>query len=246
MIKAILIDDESYIREDVRNKIKTNFSDDIVIISEASSVKEGIEAINNFKPDLIFLDIQLADGTGFDILTNCNYKNFEVIFITGYDYLAIKAIKIGALDYILKPVDEEEFIEAVNKALKNNQKENQLEKLVEISNDFFKGVEKKRVILKTSDTVYAIYEDDIIYCRSSGNYTTFYTQQLEKIMVSKPLKKIEEILSEDIFIRCHQSYIVNKKHVVKYLKNGVLIVHLDFKVPVSSRRKDYTLKKIFN
>jgi len=246
MIKAILIDDESYIREDIRNKIHTNFSDDIVIVSEASSVKEGIETINNFKPDILFLDIQLSDGTGFDILTKCTFKKFEVIFITGYDSLAIKAIKVGALDYILKPVDDEEFINAVNKALKNNQKENQLEKLVEISNDFFKGVEKKRVILKTSDTVYAIYEDDIIYCRSSGNYTTFYTQQMDKIMVSKPLKKIEEILSEEVFIRCHQSYIVNKKHVLKYNKNGVLIVHLDFKVPVSSRRKDYTLKKIFN
>ena len=246
MIKAILIDDESYIREDIRNKIHANFSNDIVIISEASSVKEGIEAINKFKPDILFLDIQLSDGTGFDILTKCDFKKLEVIFITGYDSLAIKAIKVGALDYILKPVDDEEFIEAVTKALKSNQKENQLEKLVEISSEYFKGVEKKRVILKTSDTVYAIYEDDIIYCRSSGNYTTFYTQQMEKIMVSKPLKKIEEILSEEVFIRCHQSYIVNKKHVLKYNKNGVLIVHLDFKVPVSSRRKDYTLRKIFN
>ena len=134
----------------------------------------------------------------------------------------------------------------VAKAIQNNSKENHLEKLIEVSSEYFKGVTKKRVILKTADTVYAIYEDDIIYCRSEGNYTTFYTQQMEKIVVSKSMKKIEEILTEDIFIRCHQSYIVNKKHVLKYNKKGVLIVHLDIKVPVSGRRKDYALKKIFN
>ncbi|PHS67155.1 MAG: DNA-binding response regulator [Flavobacterium sp.] len=246
MIKVILIDDESYIRDEIRKKISNYFSNELFIIAEADNVKSGIEVINTHKPDLLFLDIQLSDGTGFDILSKCDYKNFEVVFITGYDSLAIKAIKVGALDYILKPVDNNEFKDAVNKALNNRQNENQLEKLVEISSEYFKGVEKKRIILKTSDTVYAIYEDDIIYCRSNGNYTTFYTQQLDKIMVSKSLKKIEEILSSTIFIRCHQSYIVNKKHVLKYNKNGVLIVNLDFKVPVSSRRKEYTLKMIFN
>ncbi|MCF6306336.1 MAG: LytTR family DNA-binding domain-containing protein [Flavobacteriaceae bacterium] len=246
MIKAIIIDDEAFIRKDVKDKVETYFNNEIIIVSEAKSVKEAINLIDSIKPDLLFLDIQLSDGTGFDVLSSCVFKNFNVIFVTGYDSHAIKAIKVGALDYILKPVDDEEFKEAVNKALNNYQEENHLEKLIEISSEYFKGVEKKRIILKTSDTVYAIYEDDIIYCRSNGNYTTFYTQQLDKIMVSKPLKKIEEILSSTNFIRCHQSYIVNKKHVLKYNKNGVLIVNLDFKVPVSSRRKKYTLKMIFN
>lgn len=246
MIKAILIDDEAYIRKDIRYKIETYFSKEINIVAEADSVKTGLIAISKFEPDLLLLDIQLLDGTGFDLLTKSEYKNFEVIFITGYDNQAIKAIKVGALDYILKPVDDLEFKDAIHKALKNSKEDNQLEKLIEVSNDYFKGVEKKRVILKTSNTVYAIYEDDIVYCKSDGNYTTFYTQQLEKIVVSKPLKKIEEILSENIFIRCHQSYIVNKKHVLKYNKQGTLIVHLDIKIPVSSRRKNYALKKIFN
>ncbi len=246
MIKAILIDDEKYIREDVRNKLETYFSTEINIVAEADSVETGLIAIANFEPDLLLLDIHLLDGTGFDLLTKSENKNFEVIFITGYDNQAIKAIKVGALDYILKPVDDLEFKDAIHKALENNKEDNDLEKLIEVSNDYFKGVEKKRVILKTSDTVYAIYEDDIIYCRSQGNYTTIYTQQLEKIMVSKSIKKIEEILSENIFIRCHQSYIVNKKHVLKYKNNGVLVVHLDFKIPVSGRRKEYTLSKIFD
>jgi len=246
MIKALIIDNEAHIREDVREKLETFFKDEILVVGEAEGVRTGLQAIDLYNPDLLFLDIHMDDGTGFDLINQSQKKDFEVIFITGFDQHAIKAIRVGALDYIIKPVDDDEFREAAQKAIQNYEKENHLEKLIEISSEYFKGAEKKRVILKTTDTVYAIYEDDIIYCRSDGNYTTFYTQQMEKIVVSKPLKHIEEILSENVFIRCHQSYIVNKKHVLKYNKQGVLIVHLDFKVPVSSRRKDYALKKIFD
>jgi len=246
MIKAIIIDDEQHIREDVRSKVVSYFAKEIAIMAEAKSVEEALAAIATFEPDLLFLDVNLQDGTGFDVISRSEYKDFDVIFITGYDNHAIKAIKVGALDYILKPVADDEFEQAVAKAIKEARPADELGKLIEVSNDYFKGVEKKRVILKTADTVYAIYEDDIIYCRSEGNYTTFYTQQLEKIVVSKPLKQIEEVLTESDFIRCHQSYIVNKKHVLKYNKQGVLIVHLDFKIPVSSRRRDYALKRIFD
>lgn len=246
MIKSIIIDDEAHIRQDIRQKILEEFADSIAIVAEADSLASGVEMINKIKPDLVFLDIDLGDGNAFELLQQLEDKSFDIIFITGFDAHAIKAIKVGALDYILKPVDNDEFNMAVLKAIKNNEKENHLEKLIEVSTEYFRGVTKKRIILKTSDTVYAIYEDDILYCRSEGNYTTFYTQQMEKIVVSKSIKKIEELLTEDIFVRCHQSYIVNKKHVLKYNKKGVLIVHLDFKVPVSGRRKDFALKKIFD
>ncbi len=246
MIKAIIIEDEVAIREDLKEKIKLRFDNEIVIVTEVGTVKDGILAIDEQKPGLLFLDIHLSDGTSFDILEQVAYKNFAVIFITAYDQHAIKAIKVGALDFILKPVDSEELHQAIKKAITRLQKENHLEKLLEVSSEYFKGVENKRIILKTSDNVYAIYEDDILYCRSDGNYTTFYTQQLEKIVISKPIKKVEEILSENVFIRCHQSYIVNKKHVLKYNKKGVLIINLDVKIPVSSRRKDYALRRIFN
>ena len=215
MIKAILIDDEAHIRNDIREKLQTHFSEEISILDEAESVTKALDSIKTYEPHLLFLDVHLLDGTGFDLITKSDYKKFDVIFITGYDNHAIKAIKVGALDYILKPVDEDEFKDAVSKAISNHKKENHLEKLIEISSEYFQGVKKKRVILKTTDNVYAIYEDDIIYCKSDGNYTTFYTQQLEKIVVSKSLKKITEILSEDVFIRCHQSYIVNKKTCIE-------------------------------
>lgn len=246
MIRAIIIDDEAHVRLDIREKLAENFGKDIAIVAEAATVASGLEEISKFEPELILLDIHLPDGTGFDVMTQTAHKSAKVIFITGFDEHAIKAVKVGALDYLLKPVDGDEFKEAIQKALDNIEKDHDIENLIKISNEYFQGVKQKRIILKTADNVYAIYEDDILYCKSDGNYTTFYTQQLEKIVVSKPMKKIQEILSEDVFIRCHQSYIVNKKHVLKYNKQGVLVIHLDIKVPVSSRRKDYALKKIFD
>lgn len=246
MIKAILVDDEAYIRDNVKAKLGHYFNEDVEIVGEAESVASAIKIIEGKKPDLLFLDIHLTDGTSFDILNKLTNKNVDVIFITGFDAHAIKAIRIGALDYILKPIDDDEFREAVTKAIANSKEENNIEKLVEISNEYFHGVKKKRIILKTLNNVYAVYEDDILYCKSEGNYTTFYTQQSEKIVVSKPIKKIIELLSEDVFIRCHQSYIVNKKHVLRYNKQGILIVNFEYKVPVSSRRKDYVIERIFN
>lgn len=245
MIRAVLVDDEKYIRDYVREKISKYFNEDIEIVGEADSVASAIKIIEAEKPNLVFLDIHLTDGTSFNILNNLSAINFNIIFITGFDNHAIKAIKVGALDYILKPIDDEEFKEATNKAIESAIHDTDLEKLVEISSEYFEGVKKKRIILRTLDNVYAVYEDDILYCKSEGNYTTFYTQS-DQILISKPMKKIIELLSEDIFIRCHQSYIVNKKHVLRYNNQGVLIIGTETKVPVSSRRKDYVIEKIFS
>lgn len=245
MIKAILVDDEAYIRDDIRAKLLQYFDEDIEIVGEAENVKSAVKLIQDEKPNLLFLDIHLQDGTSFDILNSISNKDFDIIFITGYDNHAIKAIKVGALDYILKPIDDDEFKQAVIKAIENSKQDTDLEKLVEISSEYFQGVQKKRIVLKTLENVYVVYEDDISYCKSDGNYTTFYTQKSEKILVSKSIKKVLELLSEDIFVRCHQSYLVNKKHVVRYNKQGVLVMNSQVKVPVSSRRKDYVIDKIF-
>ncbi len=245
MIKAIIIDDEIYIRDIIKEKLIKYFNDDIEIVAVAGSVESAVTKIEEEKPDLLFLDIHLKEGTSFDILSKIAYKNFEIIFITGFDEHAIKAIKVGALDYILKPIDDLEFKEAVNKAILNSKKGDGIEKLVEVSEEYFKGVLKKRIILKTLEDVYIVYEDDILYCKSEGNYTTFYTRQSDEILISKPLKKILELLSENIFIRCHKSYLVNKNHVTRYNKQGKLIINTETQVPVSIRRKEYVIREIF-
>lgn len=246
MIKAIVIDDEQAVREDLIDRLQGFFSEDIVVVAEADNVQDGIKVIEKYKPDLLLLDIHLPPGTGFELLEQSTYKDFGLIFVTAYDQHAIKAIKVGALDYILKPVDSEEFNAAIRKVQENSNRATKLEKLIEISSEYFRKAEKKRVILRTAETVYVVNEDDILYCRSEGNYTTFYTRQIDKVVISKSIKQTQEILSEDVFIRCHQSFLVNKQHVLKYNKQGVLILPLDIKVPVSSRRKDYALEKIFN
>lgn len=246
MIRALIIDDELHIREDIRENICHSFSEHLTIVGEAASVQEGIEQIEKLLPDIVFLDIHLPDGTGFDILSKINYKEFDLIFITGFDHLAIKAIKVGALDYILKPIDDDEFKTAVFKAIKHSKKEKFLEKLIDVSKDYFDGAKKKRIVLKTSDTIYTICEDDILYCKSDGSYTTIYIHDSEKILASKSIKTIQELLSDSIFIRCHQSYLVNKEYVRKYDLKGSLILSTNHKVPVSGRLKDASLKRIFN
>ncbi|WP_442266222.1 LytR/AlgR family response regulator transcription factor [Tenacibaculum sp. ZS6-P6] len=246
MIKAIIIDDEEHVRVDINKKIQQNFYNKINVTGEASNVDDAVLIIEKEKPDLLFLDVNLGQQTAFNILNQLAYKDFEIIFITGYDKHAIKAIKVGALDYILKPIDDEEFVKAVERAILQNTRTNELEKSIEVTNDFFNEIStNKRIVLKTADTVFAIHEDDILYCKSDGNYTTFYTAITDKIVITKSAKKVEELLSEQKFIRCHQSYLVNKKHVIKYNKKGFLVLKNEIKIPVSSRRKDYTLDKIF-
>ncbi len=245
MIKAIVVDDEAHVRENIKSKISIFFSGEIDVVGEADSVSTAIKVIEDSKPNLLFLDVHIKEGTSFDVLFKLLNKNFDIIFITGFDEHAIKAIKIGALDYILKPIDELELKKAINKAIANSRKENDIEKLVEISREYFQGVKNKRIILKTLENVYVVYENDILYCKSDGNYTTIYTHQKEKIVISKPIKKIIELLSKDIFVRCHQSYIVNKKYVTRYNKQGVLIMNSEDKIPVSSRRKEYVIEEIF-
>ncbi len=245
MIRAIVIDDESLMREEVKKRIAGFFPKDIAIVAEAGNVLDALEIITKFEPELVFLDVHLTDGTGFDVIEKTNFKDFKVIFITGFDTNAIKAIRVGALDYILKPIADDEFKDAVQKAIDNKAKENGLDTSITISQDHYRGINQKRIVLKTTDGVYAVQEDDILYCHSEGNYTTVYTQTQGKILVSNHLKKIEELLPVQLFVRCHQSFIVNKIHVLKYNKNGTLLLKNKVEVPVSARRKDFTLKNIF-
>jgi len=244
MLRAIIIDDEIRLRKDIRSKLETRFQNDISIIGEAESVKDGVVIIEKLQPDLLFLDIELTDGYSFEILEQLTSHNFQIIFITGFNDLAIKAIKVGALDYILKPIDDDEFDEAVEKAIETADKEHQLEELIKVSTEFFKGAKTKRIVLKTAEAHHIINEDDLVYCKSEGNYTTFYTESQEEILISKPLKYVEELLTKSSFIKCHQSYLVHKFYIEKYLKEGFLVLKGNIQIPVSSRRKDYVLGKL--
>lgn len=243
MIKAVILDDEFHIRDEIRLLLEEKYTNNISIVAEAETIADSILIIDQLKPKLVFLDINFSDGTGFDILSKCLYKSFEVIFITAYDNHAIRAIKAGALDYITKPFQNKEFFIAVDKAIKKIGNERHLDINFDVSNDYYNN--NKRLVLNTAQDIFAVNESDILYCESDGNYTTFITTNLKPITVSKYLKMFEEILTEQTFIRCHRSYIVNKEHIQKYSKRGYFVLKNGSQVPVSKERKEYSLKRIF-
>ena len=245
MIKAVIIEDEPHVREIISRKIEAYFHNEINLVGFAARVTSGLELIHALSPRLVFLDIELLDGTGFEILEACDDKNFKTIVITAFNNFAIKALKSDANDYILKPIDEKEFILGVTKAIKSIKVEDNREHAAKFTELPKLKNETDPIIFKTNETIYSVREKDILYCKSDVNYTRIYLENGNTILVSKTMKLIENTLNHTTFIRCHKSFIVNKQHVFKYDKNGYLLLKQNIKVPVSSRRKKETLFQIF-
>lgn len=246
MKKAVIIDDENRTR-DLIAKMINSFGLDILAIPAGENVQSGIQAIEELKPDIVFLDIQMPDGTGFDVLKAVKEKNFEVIFITAHEEFAIKAIKFSALDYLLKPIDPEELKAAVEKAIKavdDKKDESQFEAL---QNNILPN-QKKRLVLKTQESVYVVELHEIIRCEADRNYTSFFLSSGKKILVSKTLKEYETLLSNHNFLRVQQSHLVNLDYVDRYDKgNGGSVVMKDgSEVPLSPAKRDVFFKIIEN
>jgi two-component system LytT family response regulator len=214
------------------------------VIAEADGVKTGVTAIRKYQPDLIFLDIKLDDGNGFDILEKIGNIDFKVIFITAYEEYAIKAFKFSAIDYLLKPVDPDDLIEAVDKAQTQILKElkYQFSTLTENLNP----EKRKTLVLRTFDKIHYIDTKNIIRCESDRNYTFFYLNNNQKIIVSSPLKDYEEILDGGTFFRIHKSHLVNLAYVDTYIKGdgGFIILKDKSKLPVATRKKEGLLKEL--
>lgn len=246
MRKAIIIDDENRTR-DLIAKMINSFGLDIEAVSAGENVQSGIKAIEEHQPDIVFLDIQMPDGTGFDLLKAIPDKNFEVIFITAHEEFAIKAIKFSALDYILKPVDPEELRTAVENALNtmgNKRDESQFEAL----QNNISAQQKRRLVLKTQESVHVVDLDQIIRCESDRNYTSFYLTENRKILVSKTLKEFETLLIGYNFIRVQQSHLINLDYVDRYNKgNGGSVVMRDgSEVPLSPAKREIFFKILEN
>lgn len=242
MFKTIIIDDEPLIRESIKQVLEVY--SEIVIIGDCGSVSEGETLIKNCKPDLLFLDIQLVDGTGFDLLKKIGEINFDLIFVTSFDNYAINAIKFGAFDYILKPIDADEFDETLRKLFKSKELPRQnLNQRVELAGNVLNG-KNRRITLRLQDHFQLIDFDEIIYCKSDGSYTTFFLENNKKIMVSKSIIEYEKMLPGNEFLRCHQSYLVNIKFIDKLTKEGFIILKDKSSIPVSVRKKEEIMKKL--
>ncbi|WP_299208943.1 LytTR family DNA-binding domain-containing protein [uncultured Dokdonia sp.] len=244
MIKVVLVEDEPLFRADISQLLEAHFKDVISIVGTGYSVASGIKEITTHRPDLVLLDIQLGDGSGFDLLEKISNQDFALIFITGHDTHAIQAIKIGALDYILKPINEDEFVAGIQKAINSVSSRSTLPDSRVIASQFYSEKYIEKIVVSTSDAMHVLQQEDIYYCAADGNYTTFFTIS-GTIMVARTLKFYDAVFDQSHFIRCHRSYVVNRNHVQRYDKSGFLILTNDIKIPISSRKKNEVLKTLF-
>ena len=238
-IRTLIVDDQPNLRNELRFLIERQggFS----IIGECATVEEARRVALTNKPDLIFLDIQLPDGTGFEVLENLPAE-FKIIFLTAFEEHAIRAIKYGALDYLLKPINEIELVQTLNKATQYiPAKAVQLD----VAQQYHKKRTHSRLVLRAQDYLQVVEIDQIIYCHSDSGYTSFFLTDGSKIVTSKIIKDYEDVLSESDFFRTHQSYLVNFRYVSKYRKDGFLILKNGIEIPVATRKKE-AIMEYFN
>lgn len=245
-MKAVIIDDEKRTRELIA-KLIDSFELNIETFPIGENVASGLKAIEDIQPDIVFLDIQMPDGTGFDLLKMIPEKHFEVIFITAHEEFAIKAIKFSALDYILKPIDPEELKKSVEKAIESidhKKEETQFEALQQN----MQPSQKRRLVLKTQESVHVVDLDKIIRCEADRNYTSFYLVDHKKILVSKTLKDYETLLTGYNFLRVQQSHLINLDYVDRYDKahGGSVVMKDGTEVPLSPNKRDIFFKILEN
>lgn len=245
MIKTLLVDDEPIALKHLEAIIGKH-APDLSIVAKACSVTETLEKIKLHKPDLVFLDIELAGERSFDILAQNSPRNFEVIFVTAHDQFGIQAVKNDASDYILKPINKMELIKAIEKVSKKIEHNKQSNPITTTMVETVKP-RLNRLALPTMEGLLFVDVSHIMYCESEGRYTCFYTSNDDKkIMVSKNLGEYETILPPDVFVRIHHHTLVNMNYVDKYVKGrgGYVVLKNGQTLPVSSRKKDGFFDKL--
>lgn len=245
MINAIIVDDELKSRESLKILLE-EFCDNVTVKALCKDVAEAVQAIQQYKPDVVFLDIQLQRETGFDLLTQLGDFNFEVIFTTAYAEYAIKAFKFAAIDYLLKPIDIEELKRALSKVEKrmNDSISLRLQQLMQNLKNT--SSENYKLALPTTDGLVFVKMQDILYCEASSNYTEITVTDGKKYIVSRTLKEYEDMLGEHNFYRIHNSYLINLNAIKKYVRGegGYVIMSNDKSLDVSKRKKEGFLARI--
>lgn len=241
-MQAIIVEDKTYIRKGLINLLEL-IDTDVKVVGECESVKEAVIVAKACKPELVFFDINLTDGNAFDFLEQTKHLNFKVIFITAYEEFALKALKMGAVDYLLKPVDVEELKIALDKVkqLSVTEQKEQINVAKQVWNN-----QEDKLILSLQDSFQVVDLNELMYCESDKGYTTFYCNDGKKHLVSKTLKEFEERLTKANFTRPHQSFMVNLKFIDKYDKSGVIHLKNGKKIPVSSRKKEQFVTAFLN
>lgn len=246
-MNAIIVDDEAAVRNSIQNLLREGFPG-IKVVATAGTIADAIKEVVHHQPDLLFLDVELPDGTGFDLLGHFSPPAFKVIFITGHREYALNAIKVSALDYILKPFESEELYSAVRKAMEVVNREEEKQKFEAFAANLNSGKVLKRIILHTADHLHVVEISDIIRAEADSNYTNFWLTGERKIMVSRTIKEFDELLSGSGLLRVHQSHLVNLNYVNRFVKRdgGYLLLKDSTPIPVSHNLKKKVIEAINN
>lgn len=244
MIHALIVEDEKNNSDRLIRLLKKSCPD-VEVAGVADSVHAALVAIEKHIPNLIFLDIELPDGNGFDVLEKSADNEFDVIFVTAHDKYAIKAIKFSAADYLLKPIDEEELKKAIEKIKQNKSsvagKENLTFLRQQINNNDF-----SKIALPTINGYQFVALDEVVRCQADRNYTQIYLSNGKNVLVSRTLGEFEELLEEHNFYRIHHAYLINLKHLKEYVKGegGHVLMSDGSRLDVSKRKKDDFLSRL--
>jgi two-component system, LytTR family, response regulator len=245
-MKILIIDNEAALRASLKQLV-LQCALPAVQIEEAEGVASGLEQINRFAPDIVFLDIEMNDGTGFDLLSRLTEPQFQLIFTTAHNQYAIRAFKFSAIDYLLKPIIKEELHACLQKAINNISKTGLSSQLGIMMQQYFsRKDEERRIVLNDKQSTYFVKLSDILFCEAEGPYTKFHIADKASILISKNLKEYEELLVPMGFVRTHHSYIVNPAKIKLYDKTdgGALILEGGQSVPLSQRRKDMVMQAL--
>lgn len=247
MIRCVIVEDEEMARK-VLKSLLAQYCKDVMVCAEAGDVESGKSMIESFRPDLVFLDIEMPGGSGFKLLSSIDNIDFEVVFTIAYEQFAIKAIRHAALDYLLKPIDPKELVAAVEKV-----KESKYKKTLKKQYDsLLKNIDPEQLVVRkisisTTDKIHLIEVDNIIRCESDNYYSILYFKNGTNLMVSKTLKEMEQKLEEYDFVRTHKSHLVNIRCIMNFIKDEMMVLLSDgSKVPVSKRKKEKILEIINN
>ncbi len=253
MIRSLIIEDETR-SAGILQKLIQEVSIEVEILAIEHSIKNGLKAIAELQPELVFLDIQFPIGTGFDLLDQIDEVNFAVIFTTAYDSYALQAIKFSALDYLLKPIDKIELKAAIEKTIaKQAHSDIQKQKVELLIQNLLQGMDHKnkknaqKIALPTLKGYSFIKVDDILYCEAEGTYTKIHFSSRPSILISRNLKNLEGLLEAYSFFRVHRSFLVNINHIMEYVKGpgGELHLNNGKVIPVSQGRKDVFISYLF-
>lgn len=243
MLQILLVDDEKDALEALEWKLNNYIEN--VNVTTCNSPLKAVDLINNTKPDVVFLDIQMPEMDGFSLIEALEFRDFNLIFTTAHDEFALKAIKVSAIDYLLKPVDKDELLAAmkkIKKSEKNNLLENKLQLLLNNLND-----NNDKINISADGKVYLLEKDDVIMLKSDKSYTTIFLKSEQQIVVSKTLKEVEKKFQFPEFFRVHNSYLINLNHVKEYLKGlgGELIMTNGLTASISRNRKTELFNKLY-